>query len=137
MKRAIKFLTLVIVLVLCASWAVQPDDDFDFDDMSGNFITLKEYRKLPAPLDTTFIKSVIRGSLFNKEEKNGLRFHYIIELKGTKQKNEYALRVSAIPRTRDVAEVLKYQGWKNYTMVVKDVKGQPGLKTVKFLSAEI
>ena len=135
----LKFIPLVtLLLIICSSWKFQDTADFEFDDCYGNFITIKQIDKVPAPLDTAFFQSEIKGTLFDKTQPNSkLRFHYLIEIKPSKGKSEFEFRVMAIPRTKDIAEILKYQGWSHYLVAIKQSKGRSKIKSVEFLSPEI
>lgn len=134
-------LTLFLLLMVCWSWTVQKNTntDFSYSDAYGNKITIENIQNLPDPLDTNFFKSNLNSSDFNKKlSETTLRCDIIIvAIRTIKKKKKFELRITTVPKTKDIQEILKYQGCSLYRMIIKKINNNLKIERLDFLQAEI
>ncbi|MFT3823590.1 MAG: hypothetical protein QM731_06695 [Chitinophagaceae bacterium] len=121
-----------------ASAQLPVKNDFDFDDLYGNTITLKNPGQLPSPLDTAFIRLNITGASFRNVSDTSERFHFRIEeIRTVKKSKQFEFRVFIYPKTTNVEKILKYQGYRHYLVKVSKLGRELKLDSIAFLFFEI
>jgi hypothetical protein len=109
---------------------------FEYQDAYGNTISVRDISRLPSILDTAFLKSKVNGRLFSGPTASKTIFHYAInEITVIKKDQVFELRIHKYPKTEDVIELVKNNGYVHYKLYLK--KGKSEIERVEFLYGEI
>lgn len=129
-----------LLIVACTALSQAPvRTEYQFNDDAGNTFSIRGINKLPAPLDTAFLRQCLNASDFLPTKHEPLyRYFYVIkEIKVIKKKSAFELTVMATPKTNDVAVILKTHGNAHYKLKINKRKKDSKGATIEYLFAEI
>lgn len=139
LNSKISKLFLILILIGVSLEIEGQNNEFSFSDEVGNEITIEKTELIPELIDTDFLKNNINGNHFtiNKNEKPTLKFEYTIEKITQINKTEFLIRVSQRPKSNKAEDILRYSGYTNYRMKIKETKNGIKLHYFQFLNTEI
>tara|TARA_R100001530_G_scaffold126163_1_gene94929 strand:+ start:749 stop:1177 length:429 start_codon:yes stop_codon:yes gene_type:complete len=142
MKYSINILALLIFCFIGNS-QTKLNDSLIYEDKFGNEIIIKNPEKFSFPFDSEFLKSNLNSDYFLEKPT---KYKYRLNIKFVKiirKKRKCKIEVSIFPliekpyKQEDIEELLRFNGWSYYELVIKKVKNKYFLDEVKFLNNAI
>ena len=142
MKHSLNILAFFLFCFVGNSQTVFKDT-LIFQDKFGNEIIIRNPEKFSFPFDSEFLKSNLNSSYFLKKEAK-YKYRLSIEfIKINKKNRKYKTEVRIFPQIEkpfseeDIEELLRFNGWSYYVLVIKKVKNKYFLDKVEFLNNAI
>lgn len=127
------------IMFITFSFGFQSVDEnlVEFTDKYGNEFKISGSESVFKNLNYEFLEENINGTYFVKNMAES-EYDYILSITIHKiNRNNYRLRLMIIPKTQNVREIMKYQGFSNYKLKIMRKRKAIELESIEFMYGEI
>lgn len=127
------------IMFISFSFGFQSVDEnlVEFTDKYGNEFKISGSESVFKNLNYEFLEENVNGTYFVKNMAES-EYDYILSITIHKiNRNNYRLRLMIIPKTQNVREIMKYQGFSNYKLKIMRKRKAIELESIEFMYGEI